>query len=485
MATIEYLNFDLRIKPAATAPGRYLAQVVQSPGGEESVEFDLPFAPLEYENFMLRVGRAQRATRNFTSAEVATAKIFGGKLFASIFQGQVENCLIRSLAVAQQSGLGLRLRLRLNEAQLLADWPWEFLFDANADRFLAHSISTPIVRYVDLPLPSRPLVVDLPLQVLVMISNPTNVAALDVEQEWQRIQEALADLYALGLVEVTRLDEATLPALQRQLRRKEYHVFHFVGHADFDERTQGGVLVLEDDHGLSRLVEGDQLGLLLHDHPSLRLAILNACEGARNSAQDPFAGVAQSLIQQGIPAVIAMQFEISDRAAITFAQAFYQALVDRYPVDAALGEARKTIYGMGNELEWATPVLFMRIPDGQLFLVNSSVAEKSTRVEPSLAPVQQIAALSASPAVALAAEPSKNIWFALIARLFHALVIGIWLISFVTLLSMFFTTYTNEELLGSLLLLSVTSALLVRLNWSRRDKLFDFVQSLRNRKSTN
>ena len=54
---------------------------------------------------------------------------------------------------------------------------------------------------------------------------------------------------------------------------------------------------------------------------SLRLAILNACEGGRTSRLDPFAGSAQTLVQQGIPAVIAMQFEIADDVASTFARA--------------------------------------------------------------------------------------------------------------------------------------------------------------------
>jgi hypothetical protein len=89
--------------------------------------------------------------------------------------------------------------------------------------------------------------------------------------------------------------------------------------------------------------------------------------GARNSRQDPFAGVATSLIRQGIPAVVAMQFEITDEAAITFASEFYAAVADGYPVDAAVSEARKAIYAHPNDVEWGTPVLYSRAPDGVLF----------------------------------------------------------------------------------------------------------------------
>jgi hypothetical protein len=64
--------------------------------------------------------------------------------------------------------------------------------------------------------------------------------------------------------------------------------------------------------------------------------------------------------------VVAMQFEISDDAAITFATEFYSSMVDGFPVDAAVTEARKSIREMSS-VEWGTPVLYMRSPDGALF----------------------------------------------------------------------------------------------------------------------
>jgi hypothetical protein len=114
-------------------------------------------------------------------------------------------------------------------------------------------------------------------------------------------------------------------------------------------------------------VSGPDLGVLLFDHPTLRLAVLNACEGARTAADDPFAGVATSLVQQEIPAVVAMQFEITDRAAIVFSRELYGALADGYAIDSAVAEARKAIFADDNDVEWGTPVLFMRSSDGRLF----------------------------------------------------------------------------------------------------------------------
>jgi hypothetical protein len=122
--------------------------------------------------------------------------------------------------------------------------------------------------------------------------------------------------------------------------------------------------------------------VILHGYRPLRLALLNACEGARGSATDPFAGAAQSLVQQGIPAVIAMQFPITDRAAILFAQEFYGAAIGGLPVDAALTEARRSLFAADHVLEWAVPVLYMRSPNGRLFRIAKPPAAPKPSPEP-------------------------------------------------------------------------------------------------------
>ena len=100
-------------------------------------------------------------------------------------------------------------------------------------------------------------------------------------------------------------------------------------------------------------------------------------EGSIVAPDDPFAGLATSIVQRGIPAVIAMQFAITDAAAIVFAEGFYEALAAGYPVDAALGAARMAILTDENDVEWATPVLFMRVPDGRIFDIEGDGREKA------------------------------------------------------------------------------------------------------------
>jgi hypothetical protein len=61
-----------------------------------------------------------------------------------------------------------------------------------------------------------------------------------------------------------------------------------------------------------------------------------------------------------------MQFPISDGAAVAFTSAFYGAVSDGIPLDQAATEARKALL-ISHPGEWATPVLFLRAPDGRVF----------------------------------------------------------------------------------------------------------------------
>ncbi|HEX4965769.1 MAG TPA: CHAT domain-containing protein [Thermoanaerobaculia bacterium] len=337
---------------------------------------------MEIENFLLRFGRTRQPARRLGSTQIEAARAFGGRLFEAAFNGEVRSCLRSSLDEAHHQDAGLRIRLHLTDAPELNDLPWEFLLHPALNRFLALSAETPLVRYLALPETIRPLGVKPPLEVLTVISSPTDYPQLDVESEWRRLQESLQDLEGRGLLVLRRLESPTLAHLQRWLRRETCHILHFMGHGGFNPNTEDGLLLFSDEKGRGREVTGQALGTLLHDHRPLRLAVLNACEGARASRSDPFAGVAQSLVRQGIPAVIAMQFEISDVAAIDFAHELYAAVVDGYPVDAALAEARKALFFAGHELEWGTPVLYMRSLDGRIFNIELEAAPAAMKTAP-------------------------------------------------------------------------------------------------------
>ena len=160
----------------------------------------------------------------------------------------------------------------------------------------------------------------------------------------------------------------TWQQLYDKLFRNETHILHFIGHGAFDEDRKEGVLVMEDTDGKAKRIESDGLRVLVQGKSRLRLVVLNSCLGTEGDDSQPFSSVAAGLIQSGIPAVIAMQSEISDDAAREIAETFYKSLALNMPVDAAMTEARRRIFLFDRgSLEWATPILYMQVSDGQLF----------------------------------------------------------------------------------------------------------------------
>lgn len=358
MPDITYQNFDLLIEREQGYRAR-----VSSPEGEAANSFSMPFSDQELAGFLERVSQPWQSTRAIDSPELDAIKDFGGRLFSAVFDKSVGACFRTSLATASR----LRIRLRLKDVPELAYLPWEYLYDPLVESFLSLSSDTPIVRYMEMPRRIQALGVKPPLRVLVMISSPTDEAKLDVEAEWTKLTKSVEKLMKKGSVVLERLGKATLSALRQRLRQEDVHIFHFIGHGRFDQEVRDGILMMEEEDGKGCPVSGQLLGMHLHEHRPLRLAVLNACEGARTSLTNAFGGTAQSLVQQGIPAVLAMQFKITDQAAITFASEFYGSIADYYPVDAALAQARLAIRGEDNHLEWATPALYMRSTDGRIF----------------------------------------------------------------------------------------------------------------------
>jgi Tol biopolymer transport system component len=366
VTTRTYVNFDLLIEKEVD--GSYAALVTGSPvGTASSVRFALPFDGTTLENLLLKLDPGRSGTRRSgASTQQQAAMDFGGPLYDAIFRDEVLLAWSRSQDVAREKAGGLRLRLRLTDAAEIAGLPWELLYDKPNNHFIAQSERTPLVRYLDVPSVPRAITVDGPLRVLAVIASPTDLETLDVEAEWERLNEAMADRVATGSVVLDRLPSPVVAELGPWLRHHQTHVIHFVGHGDFDERLREGVIYFENEHGARAAITSSVLGPFVRDHDPLRMVVLNACRSARTDALDPFGGIAQGLVQQDATAVVAMQFPISDRAAVAFTSDFYGSLVDGLPVDQAVTSARKALLG-GFRDEWATPVLFLRAPDGAIF----------------------------------------------------------------------------------------------------------------------
>ena len=396
----------------------YQAQVVSSPAGNgQSVMFARPFNDLELKNLVLEMGQFRVRARRAEAAPVAAAKQAGRRLFEAVFTGAVGECLRRSQDRAQEQNAALRIRLRLADCPELAVLPWELLYDRSDDWFLALSDHTPVVRYMQLPSPPRPVQVTLPLEVLVIRSEPSDFPSLDLQAEWTEVADSLDELRRAGSLAVTELAVATLDELRCTLGQRDFHVLHYMGHGGVSKEGVG-VLWFTGQAGAGVPVTGEDLGVMLHDHRSLRLAVVNACEAGRTDPVDAFAGVAETLVRRGIPAVVAMQFEITDQAAAKFAPALYGALAAGHTVDTAVAEARKAIYTV-SPLEWATPVLYLRSDNARLFdiapaapPVESTMPGQPVRARPESADEAELAgpAPTVATRAAAAADDGDNLY---------------------------------------------------------------------------
>jgi hypothetical protein len=353
----DYVDFDVALEREGEG-GTYAVHVAGAGERSASAVFTLPFAPTELAEFMVAVGPPRVASRRLVPAveRVTDVKEYGTRLGEALFAGEVGTAFTTVLDAARREGRDVRLRLRLDAVPELESVPWEYLYSERLGRFVTLSTRTPVVRLLDALDPPPPVTVQAPLRVLVLISSPTDVPELAVDREEQLLRATTSDLVAAGQVELAVLERPTLAALQRALL-EPYHVFHFIGHGGFDRAEDEGVLVLEREDGTAHRVSGARLGTLLHDARDLQLAVLNACEGARTSGRDAFSGVGQALVRQGLPAVVAMQTEISDRAALVFSHEFYWFLTRGLGVDAAICEVRKAMATSDEASEWGTAVL--------------------------------------------------------------------------------------------------------------------------------
>jgi CHAT domain len=360
---------EVAIGPSAAA-GSFLVEVVSSPAGEASTP-----TTLDVERLMARRSELQRAVLASTAASrhglaetEHCVREVGRQLFAALLgTGEVAGCYRASAALAGERGEALRVVVRIGDPAL-AGLPWEAMYDEAAGEYVCRRDQ--LVRHVGVASSAAPLVVDpLPLRILAVVSSPRGMPALDAAREQALLERALMRLTEAGLAEVTWAPSAAWADLQDILQSGVWHVVHFIGHGGFGPGRDEGVIALTGEDGRADLVEASRLvDLLRQARPMPRLVLLNSCAGAAVGGAGLFSGTAAALVRGGVGAVAAMQYEISDRAAITFSQGFYSALAHGRAVDDAVSGGRAMIVGLSRQtLEWVTPVLYLRGRDSHLF----------------------------------------------------------------------------------------------------------------------
>lgn len=366
---MHYENFSVHL--SSLEEGAIRTRVLSSPAGEDQAT-SLRKLPIE-------AGREirERFSDPDQRLEVGRIKSFGRELFESLLPLDLVRLWERSRSAAgHEAGIRLRLHMdvRRQSEWRLGEIPWELVCDP-VDRhqsYLCLDRRISLVRYYEVPEPSQPVPRELPLRVLMVCPQPRGVADLGASNGWQSVVEGWSERDG---VEVEYLVTPTRSGLRAALVAKPWHVVHFMGHGDLDPLTGETSLLFETDHGRVDLVDGHLLARMLRGTSLPRLFVLSACDTAttkpfqapRTSAVS-MPNVAGSLLAGGVPAVIAMQSPICNRAADVFSRRLYQRLADGALIDDAVAEGRVELHlSFPERLDWAIPVLCMRIPDGRLF----------------------------------------------------------------------------------------------------------------------
>lgn len=313
----------------------------------------------------------------------------GAGLFHWLIGGPIEGHLRLAWDRAQRVHQGLRVRLSIDAPELAA-WPWELLYDPERDHCFALSPTTLLVRFLDQANRFGSLTqqeTELPLNLLQVLPSSPDLDLARERRNLERVAAAMPEILQVRALEgiVTRAD------LADALLMGDYDIVHFSGHGAFLEGR--GYAALNKPDGSLDWVNSGAISRLAVNYRSIKLVVLNTCSSGQVDDGRAFQGLAPQMVRYGVPAVVAMQFPITDEAATSFGREFYKRLClgeDAGQVDVATTYARGMLAVLHpNERSWAAPVVYTHAPDGTIYRLPENHRARQT-----LDPVLQRARLA-------------------------------------------------------------------------------------------
>ena len=196
---------------------------------------------------------------------------------------------------------------------------------------------------------------------------------IQVDSEQNAMKDAMAALEKDGRIRMRWLPSARAKDVNLGIAAGDegaaWDIFHFIGHGGCDPARKMGFIVVQEGGGSkgARLYSDDLKDLLVQPNRMPSLVVLNSCSGAATDPSNLFSSTAVELIAGGIDAVVAMQFEISDRMAVRFSEAFYSYLSLGLPLQEAMARTRVDLKTEGCA-EWISPVLYMNVSGGKMIV---------------------------------------------------------------------------------------------------------------------
>ena len=312
---------------------------------------------------------------------------YGQILTEAIFADpEIKDAFTKAQASAQSLGLPLRVRLFIDpDAGKLHNVHWETLQDplngsplTINDTLFSRYLTSPDFRSIRWRSKGD-------LSALVVIANPSNLseynlAAIDFQNELEHARLGFKKIPMMVLPGPGNSQPASLRNIIANLRDHEHDILYLVCHGTIDKQEPW--LWLEDNEGKVSRTSGQEFVQqirALAQRP--RLIILASCQSAGNSAGDAMAALGPRLAEIGIPAVIAMQGNISLQTVSEFMPVFFTELDRDGQIDRAMTAARTAVHQRPDA--WM-PVLFMRLESGRIWYTPGFADPKAFRKWPAL-----------------------------------------------------------------------------------------------------
>jgi hypothetical protein len=310
------------------------------------------------------------------------SKSYGSKLGQSLFANPVVQtafALATSNAQSREAPLPLRVRLFIDaNAPELHALRWETMRHPQDGNLLFTGEDVLFSRYLSSrdwrPVGPRSRQ---DLRALLVVANATNLSEfgldpIDASEEFARAQAALGDIPVMLLPNADASARATLNNLVERLR-DGYDILYLVCHGRFIEKDGIGEpwLWLEDENGTVTRVAGGELVTRLKELSHRpRLVVLASCQSAgrgiqaRSGDEGALAALGPRLaVEAGIPAILAMQGNVSLQTIAKFMPVFFKELQKDGQIDRAMAVARGSVR---EQPDYWAPVLYMRLKSGQI-----------------------------------------------------------------------------------------------------------------------
>jgi hypothetical protein len=281
---------------------------------------------------------------------------FGIRLFDFIFHRAVRDLYREVSAKALRGKKGRKLRITIaTSTPELAVLPWETMCDTYPrllPSFLCHQPHIRLVRALRLFNRAsfeegKALGDDEGLRILTVTASPPGTSPIDVSMDEKILNFIIGKSPMLERVQLEVCRDATIVSLRKHLYAFRPHIVHLACHAGYDVNEDLGFVALNSskEEQAAEHVNAYRLATLMQGVADIQLVFANTCLGARQQASSSFSGVAQCLHAMGIPTVVALQFQLTDRTAHAIVLNFYEYLLrDGLPVEDAVGHLRRQMF---------------------------------------------------------------------------------------------------------------------------------------------